>query len=148
MANVRQFTSATGASWSNALEAERAMVDSVGQEAAYRDASPDLDELVLKTGEALADRAKATGDARALAEAESAAALHARIAGPSAGALLGKSRLPAKLAEARAAVRKAAVRARALAAMDEAIGKGSSSAAYAARDAWSASTPTSPPTAR
>jgi hypothetical protein len=135
LANVRQFTSATGASWSNALEAEYAMVDAVGQEPAYRDSSPDLDDLVLKTGEALADRAKATGDAKALAEAENAAALHARIAGPSAGALLGKTRLPAKLADARAAVRKAAVRTKALAAMDEAIKRGSSSDAYAARDA-------------
>ena len=39
-ANVRQFATATGSSWSHALEAERAMVEKVGKEPAYRDSSP------------------------------------------------------------------------------------------------------------
>src|SRR5262249_43296154 len=70
----------------------------------------------------------------ALAEAESAVHLHARIAGEPAPAFLNRSRLPAKLAEARAAVRKAQVRAEALAAMDRALGDGSATRVYQARD--------------
>jgi outer membrane protein assembly factor BamB len=135
LAEVRQFTSTTGASWSNALDAERQMVETVGREPAYRDSSTELAELVVKTGEALADRARTTGDAKVLAEAEAAVALHARIAGEGAPALLGRSRLPAKLTAARAAVRKQAVRVKALAAMDEAIKARSPTGVYAARDA-------------
>ena len=77
----------------------------------------------------------ASADARTLAEAESAVALHARVAGKAAGAFLARSRVPGKLAEARAAVRKAAIRAAALAAMDAALKAGSSAGVYAARDA-------------
>jgi outer membrane protein assembly factor BamB len=135
LANVRQFTSTTGASWTNALEAERNMVQQVGKERVYRDVSTELAELVIRTGEELADRARAGADAEALAQAESTVALHARVAGKSAEALLKKSRLPGKLAEARAAVRKAHVRRDALAAMDDALKAGSSAGVYKARDA-------------
>ncbi|MHC5542279.1 FHA domain-containing protein, partial [Singulisphaera rosea] len=72
LANVRQFTSSTGASWTNALEAEREMLEKVSQEPAYRDSSSDLADEVIKTGEALADRSKSTADARTLGEAEAA----------------------------------------------------------------------------
>lgn len=134
LANVRQFTGATGASWSHALEAEREMVEGVGKEEAYRDASTELAELVIRTGEELSDRARASADAKVLAEAESAVPLHARIAGDAAESFLGRSRLPAKLAEARAAVRKAQIRAALLAEMDAALAAESSSKVYDARD--------------
>ncbi|AGA29349.1 outer membrane protein assembly factor BamB family protein [Singulisphaera acidiphila] len=135
LANVRQYTSNTGASWSNALPAEREMLDQVGNEPAYRDSSTELAELVLKTGEALADRAKATADAKTLVEAESALALHAKVAGSGAKLQLDRSKLPAKINLARAAVRKSAIRAASLAAMDAAIKAGSASDVYKARDA-------------
>jgi outer membrane protein assembly factor BamB len=135
LANVRQFTAAAGTSWSDALEAERAMVDAVSAEPAYRDAATELADLVLKTAEGLADRARGSADARTLAEAQRAVALHARVAGKPAEALLARSRVPSKLAEARAAVRKAADRAAALAAMDAALKARSSTGVYAARDA-------------
>jgi len=134
LANVRQFTTASGASWSNALEAARAMVDQVSDEPAYRDSSSDLDDQVIKAGEALADRAKVSGDAKLLAEAESAVSLHNRIAGASAESLLKRSKYPQKISEARAAVAKAAVRLKALAAMDAAIGARSAADVYSARD--------------
>jgi outer membrane protein assembly factor BamB len=135
LANVRQFTAQTGTSWAEALEAERAMVRTVGREPAYRDASSELADLILQTAGGLAERARGTADARTLAEAESAVALHAQVIGKSAGHLLGRSRVPARLAEARAAVRKAAVHTRSIAAMDAALRAGSSAGVYAARDA-------------
>ena len=135
LANVRQFTASAGASWTNALEAERSMVRSVSREPSYRDSSTELAELVLKTAEGLSDRARSLASAEALAEAESALALHARVAGKAAEAFLSRSRVPGKLAEARAAVRKATVRARSLADMDAALRAGSSADVYAARDA-------------
>lgn len=135
MANVRQYTAGAGASWSLALEAERAMLDDVGGEESYRDSSTELDELVLRTGEMLADRAKGAADAKTLSEAEAAVTLHNRIAGKAAEAFLKKSRLPEKLASARAAVRKAHFRRDRLAAMDAALKAGSSQGVYGERDA-------------
>ncbi len=135
MANVRQYTASAGASWSLALEAQKAMLDSVGGEESYRDSSTELAELVVKTGEMLADRARTTGDAKALGEAESAVGLHAKVAGKAGEPLLKKSRLPEKLVTARAAVRKDHVRRAGLAAMESALKAGSSAGVYAARDA-------------
>jgi outer membrane protein assembly factor BamB len=135
MANVRQYASAEGGTWSSALTATREMVDEVGGLEEYRDVKADLAELVLKAGEGLADRARTSADAKALTEAESAVPLHAQIAGEPALAFLNKSRLPAKLSEARAAVRKAQVRSAALEAMDKAISESSASRVYDARDA-------------
>ena len=60
--------------------------------------------------------------------------MHARVAGEPAPSFLNKSRLPAKLAEAQAAVKKAQIRAQALASMDQAIKDGASSRVYDARD--------------
>ena len=134
LANVRQFTTASGASWSNALDAAREMIDTVSDEPAYVDSSTDLDDQVIKAGEALADRAKISGDPKVLAEAESARALHARITGSAAEELLKHSKYLPKLAEARAAVVKAGIRTKALAAMDAAITAGSSAGVYEARD--------------
>ena len=74
-------TAAAGASWSLALEAERSMFEMVGGLPEFRDASTELDDLVLKTGEELAARARMSADAKVLAEAESAVALHAKVAG-------------------------------------------------------------------
>ena len=138
MADVRQYTSAAGASWSLALEAEKAMVETAGREEAFRDSSPELDEIVLKTGESLADRAKSTADPKVLTQVDEAVALHNKLAGKSAPALLSKSRIPEKLESARAAVRKAGVRRGAFAAMDAALKEGSSKKVYEARDALTA----------
>ena len=141
LADVRQYTATTGASWSNALMSARKMVDTVGKERAYRDVSTELAELLIKTGEALADRARIAAEAPLVAEAESALALHARVAGKAAGPMLARSSLPAKLAEARAAVQKRQARERGLAAMDAALKASSSSGVYEARDLLVASYP-------
>ncbi|MFO0909620.1 MAG: PQQ-binding-like beta-propeller repeat protein [Isosphaeraceae bacterium] len=134
MAEVRQYTSGAGASWELALEAERAMFDQVGKEATFRDSSTELAEQILKTGENLADRARSAADPKLLGAAESTVELHARVAGPTAETFLKRSRLPAKLDAARAAVVKAGIRTRALAAMSQALQAGSASGVYAARD--------------
>jgi outer membrane protein assembly factor BamB len=134
LANVRQYVSPGGATWSNALQAAQEMLDQVGGEPAFRDQRVELSELVLRTGEALADRARQSADPKALAEAESAVPLHAQVAGEPAVAFLNRSRLPVKLAEARAAVRKSQIRSQALAVMDKALTDGSASRVYQARD--------------
>jgi outer membrane protein assembly factor BamB len=134
MANVRQYVSTEGATWSSALEASQEMLAEVGDVAEFRDARVDLAELIIRAGEGLADRARNTADSKALAEAEAAVPLHAQVAGEPAQAFLNRSRLPAKLSEARAAVRKAQIRTRALAAMDKALSEGSASRVYDARD--------------
>ena len=137
MANVRQYVSPEGGTWSSALEASRQALDELGGLEEFRDERADLGELIIRAGEGLADRARTSADPKALAEAESAVALHARAAGEPALALafLNRSRLPGKLTAARAAVRKAQVRAQALEAMDKAIAEGSASRVYDARDA-------------
>lgn len=134
LSRVRQFASGAGPSWSNALKEAGSMVDTVGDLEEYRDVSTDLAEVVLDAAGGLAERARSLADAGALAEAESAVALHARIGGEAAGALLVRSRVPGKLAEARAAVLKATTRLEALAAMDAAVQAHSSDATYDARD--------------
>jgi outer membrane protein assembly factor BamB len=141
MANVRQYTSAASASWTLALEAEKEMFDAVGGTDEFRDSSTELEELVIRTGEALADRARLSSDAKALVEADSALVLHKQVVGPAAEALLKKSQLPEKLAAARAAVKKAQVRKDRLAAMDRALKAGSTAGVYAARDALAAEYP-------
>ncbi len=135
MANVRQYASATGVSWSNALEAEREMFETVASEPEYQDSSAELDQLVLKTGEALADRAKTAADQKSLTDADAALALHRRVGGKMAETNLKKSRLSEKLDAARAAVKKADIRTKALADMDAALKADSSIGVYAARDA-------------
>jgi outer membrane protein assembly factor BamB len=139
LANVRQYVSPNGATWSSALEAAGAMHEEFGRvkgipPEAFGDERGELGELVLRIGEGLADRARSTADPQALTEAESAVPLHARIAGEPAHALLTRSRLPSKLAEARAAVRKAQFRGQLLATMDRALQEGSASQVYQARD--------------
>lgn len=139
LANVRQYITPNGATWTSALEAARGMYDEFSQGGpelsdAFRDEKSELAELVLRIGEGLADRAKGGADPKALAEAESTVPLHAQVAGEAAHALLTKSRLPSKLGEARAAVRKSQVRTQALATMDRALSEGSASRVYDARD--------------
>jgi outer membrane protein assembly factor BamB len=133
-ANVRQYVSPNGATWTSALEAARQMLEEVGQEEEFRDQRVDLAELVIRIGEGLADRARHTADAQALSEAESSVALHAQVAGEPAQSFLVRSRLPGKLAEARAAVRKSQVRKHALAEMDLALQDRSATRVYDARD--------------
>ncbi len=135
MANVRQYCAPDGSTWSSALEAASEMLDRVGGLDEFRDQRVDLSEQIIKIGEGLADRARRAADAQALSEAEQAVSLHARAAGETATAFLTRSSLPAKLAQARAAVRKAEVRSRALATMDKALADGSASRVYDARDA-------------
>jgi outer membrane protein assembly factor BamB/predicted component of type VI protein secretion system len=135
MANVRQYTSGGAAVWSDALKAAQEMVQEVGREDAYKDSSTELAEVVVKIAEGLADRTKGNGDPKSLAEAETAFKFHEQIGGPSAKVLMGRTRVPAKMAEARAAVRKAQMRISALAAMDAAIKGGSAAGIFEARDA-------------
>src|SRR5262249_1864983 len=66
--------------------------------------------------------------------AESVVPLHARVANESAPAFLNRSQLPSRLRDARAAVQKAHVFARALDAMDSALKDGSANRVYHARD--------------
>ncbi len=134
LANVRQYITLSGATWSRALEAAREMADGVGDATEYRDEKTELAELVIRIGEGLADRAKRTVDPKSLAEAESAIPLHARIAGEPAQAFLTRSRLPDLLNDARAVIRKSQVRVEALSVMDKAIEQGSASQVYKTRD--------------
>lgn len=135
LANVRQYITISGATWSRALEAAGEMVQATGDLPEFRDEKSELGDLAIRIGEGLADRAKRTADSRSLAEAESAVALHAQIAGESAPAFLTKSRLPGLINEAKSAIRKVEARAAALAAMDRAIERNSASQVYKARDA-------------
>jgi outer membrane protein assembly factor BamB len=133
-ANVRQYASPEGGTWSSALAAAREMEEQVGDLEEFRDVRVDLAELIIKVGEGLADRARQSADQKSLDEAQASIALHARVAGEPAPAFLNRSRLPSKLITARASVRKAQVRASALAAMDQALKDGSASRVYDARD--------------
>ena len=134
MANVRQYISADGGTFSSALEASQQALEEVGGLEEFRDVRADLGELIIRVGEGLADRARTSADRKSLAEAESAVSLHAQVAGEPALAFLNRSRLPGKMAAARAAVRKAEIRMQALAAMDKALGEGSATHVYDARD--------------
>lgn len=135
LANVRQYVSVSGGTWSTALTAAREMFEEVGNKPEFRDERVDLAELVIRIGEGLADRARHAADEKALNEAESTVPLHAAIAGEPAPAFLKRSRLPGLLDEARAAVRKSHTRRDALAAMDLAITGESAAGVYKARDA-------------
>ena len=112
LANVRQYISVTGGTWSTAREAAEEMFRRVGSEPEFRDERVELAELVIRIGEGLADRARRTADAKTLEEAAAIVPLHAEIAGEPAPAFLKRSRLPGLLDDARAAVRKADIRAR------------------------------------
>ena len=133
-ADVRQYISLDGSTWSSALEASRAMVEQVGELPEFRDEQVNLADLLIRIGEGLADRARHSADPKSLAEAESVVPLHAQVAKESAPAFLNRSRLPSKLIEARAAVRKAQTFAHALEAMDKGLKDGSAARVYQARD--------------
>jgi outer membrane protein assembly factor BamB len=134
LANVRQYVSPEGGTWSSALAAAKEMEDQVGGLEEFRDVRADLAELIIRVGEGLADRARQSADQQSLDDAESSVPLHARAAGEPAPAFLNRSRLPSKLVAARAAVHKAQVRSKALWAMDQALKDGSASRVYDARD--------------
>ncbi len=135
LANVRQYTSTSGASWENAVKAAEEMVSEVGGFPEYRDASTELAEQLVKAVEGLADRARASADPETLRAAESALAFERRVAGKASEALLSRSRALPKLNQAREAIRRAQARARAFAAIDAALAAGSAEKAYAGRDA-------------
>ncbi len=133
LARVRQHTGAVGTSWGNALKQERAMVQEVGGLPEYRDSALELDEDVLKTAEGLAERARELTDAKLLAEADSAVALHKRVAGAAAGSLLDRTKVAEKIGKARDAIEKARDLASSLAAMDAAVKARRPAEVYAAR---------------
>ncbi len=133
-ANVRQYVSPDGSTWSTALEAAHEMVDKTGGEEAYRDVKMDLADVILRIGEGLADRSRASADRKLLDLAEDARALHAQVAGEPGPERLALSQLPSKLVRARAAVEKAEFRARLLGEMNDAIAAGSAARVYQARD--------------
>jgi len=134
LARVRQHTGPVGASWGNALGEAQSMVEEVGQIPEYRDSSVELAEELRKTAEALADRAGELADRKTLGEAEAAVSLHGRVVGQAAAALIEKSKIPEKLARARAAIQKSQDRAASLVAMDAAIKANKPGEAYASRD--------------
>ena len=135
-ANVRQYVTAEGGTWSSALEAADEMVEQVGQLPEFRDEQVNLAELIIKIGEGLADRARQGADAKALAEAESVVGLHAQVAGEPAPAFLESvaaagqaGRGPGRRAQG------AGPRSRRSRAMDQAIKDGAAARVYDARDA-------------
>ncbi len=134
LARVRQHTGNVGASWGNALQEARSMVQEVGSLEEYRDSSLDLAEDLRKAAEGLAERAGDLADPKILAEAESAVQLHRRVAGQAADSLIERSQVPRKLETARAAIRKSRDRAAALALMDSALKANRPDNAYLARD--------------
>ena len=104
LANVRQYVSVSGGTWSTALDAAARCSRTWRASPSSATSAVDLAELVIRIGEGLADRARHAADEKALREAESAVPLHAAIAGEPAPAFLKRSRLPGLLDEARAAV--------------------------------------------
>lgn len=141
LATVRQFTAGGAPAWGEGLDAAEAMIQDQGSNPAFDDARADLAEDVLKIAEGLSERARAAIDDASLARAESAAALHRELTGDAADKLQARSRLPAKLATARAAILKGHTRHDALNAMTAALKEGSASKLYAIRDRLVASYP-------
>ena len=136
LANVRQYISISGGTWSTALQAADEMFAKLGSEPEFRDERMELAELVIRIGEGLADRARRSADEKSLQEAENAVSLHA------ADRRRTRTHLAQEVAacracstRARAAVRKAQSRALAIAAMDQSLASGSASGVYTARDA-------------
>ncbi len=143
LANVRQFLSTPGPSLTNGVTAAREMLNKVSGETKFRDVRFELAELVLKASEGLADRAKSTTNPKDLDETRAAIELHNEIVADKdkAEVLVKKSRFLDKLAEAQAAVTRAATRTAALAEMDAGLEKSSSARVYTARDALIAAYP-------
>ncbi len=136
LANVRQFTAQGGVSWTAAIEASRKMIKEVGQEPYFlQDRRMDLAAEIMKAAEGFADQAKARSDAKTLADAQDAIALHEKVAAQAHKTLLAKSKFPQKLEAAQAAVTKAQIRADALAKMDAAIKAGKADDVFASRNA-------------
>src|SRR5262249_44664195 len=79
-ADVRQYISPDGSTWSSALESARSMVEQVGALPEFRDEQVDLADVLIRIGEGLADRARHSADAKSLAEAESVVPLHSQVA--------------------------------------------------------------------
>ncbi len=135
LADVRQFTSTGGVSWNAAIENAREMIQNVGNEPSFRDRRMDLAAEILKAVGGFADIARSNADAKALADANDALALHAKVADAAHQTLLNKSDVPKRLAAAEAAVAKAKIRRDALAGMAAAIKASNPDAVYASRDA-------------
>jgi outer membrane protein assembly factor BamB len=135
LARVRQHTGNVGASWGNAVKEAVSMVEEVGQLEEYRDSSLELADDLRKAAEALADRAADLAEPKILAEADSAVRLHARVAGQATASLIERSKIPEKLAKARAAIQKSRDRGEAIASMDAALKAKNPGDAYSTRDA-------------
>lgn len=135
LAGVRQFTGGGSPAWKEGLDAARTMAQEHAEAGtAFEDSRADLAEEVLKIAEGLSDRARLASDPAVLADAESAAAFHEELLGESAAGAQARSRLPGKLAAARAAVHKGLARREALATMDKALTDRSAGKLYEARD--------------
>jgi outer membrane protein assembly factor BamB len=141
LSGVRQYAAGAAPAWSEAHAAARKMLSEHQEDAAFEDIRAELTETLLRTTEGLAERAARTADPRTLGEAEAALTLTRQVAGPAAESLESRSRAPAKLASARAAVRKGVTRLAALKAMDQALQAGSAAGIYEARDALVAEYP-------
>lgn len=134
LAAVRQFTSGGSPAWGNALDATRAMHESLTGDPIYDDVRADLATEALNTATGLAERARDLSDPQALQQADSAVKLHDDIGGDAAAGVRQRYRFPVKLEAARAAVAKALFRNDCLARMDAALAQRDPSATYAARD--------------
>lgn len=135
LASVQQFLAGGGNSFENAVKAAREMKAAQINLPEYQDARIDLAALVLQSAEGLATRTASTGSADDLKLTEDAAKLHVEIAGKAAEPQLGRSKLPAKLEQAKAAVEKARIRTESLAAIDAALEAQKAEDVYAARNA-------------
>ncbi len=135
LSRVRQHTSATSGSWTNAFKEAEAMLGEVADVAEYRDVSVDLATEVRGIAEGMLDRARDLADPAWLTQANRAIAFHARVAGSAADSLLARSKVPDKLAQAEAAIRKTADLKAAVAAIEAAIKANRPADAYHARSA-------------
>jgi outer membrane protein assembly factor BamB len=141
LSRVRQFAGGSAPAWGEALAAAKDVQRQYGPRPEFEDLRADLAQTVLAIADGLADRARTAADAQALADAESAVALHDSLAGAAAPAIRARSRLPGRLQEARRVVLRGQVRAAAIAQMDKAIAARDAAGAYAARDALVAEYP-------
>jgi TolA-binding protein/outer membrane protein assembly factor BamB len=152
LARVEQYGTGPSPAWSPALEEARKFVDEVSKEGdAYRDAAPEVEEIVRNALSGVADSVrnramprnlppvanapKAVKDAEeALDELKGAERLHQRIAGKNHEALLKKGPYFKKKEDALIALAKARFRANDLVSMDRALQAKSPAGVYAARD--------------
>lgn len=135
LSKVRQFSSAGGQSWTSVIINARQMIKAVGKDPYFREKRMDLAEDILKAADGFAILATRTASAEDLARAHDALKLHEQVTGDAPhNQILSKSKVPAHLAEAQAAVTKAQVRRDLIASMKKSVKEGDADAVYATRD--------------